>query len=65
MMIHIGYSSVPDKLFRGGDYASNFVTFYDDKNYTHYSSVHPQMDGVFYYDRHVQPSPDPCIGSIL
>lgn len=65
MQIHLGYGSLPDKLFRGVDYASNFVTFYDDKNYTHYSQAHPQLDGIFYYNKFVQPSGDVCINSIL
>lgn len=41
MMIHLGLGSLPDRQFRGADYAANFVTFYDDQNYTRYSSVHP------------------------
>lgn len=65
MMIHLGWGSLPDNTFRGCDFAANFVTFYDDKNYTHYSSVHPQLDGLFYYDKRVQPSGSACMGSIL
>ena len=37
----------------------------DDKNYTHYSEAHPQLDGVVYYDKGIQPSDDPCLGAIL
>jgi hypothetical protein len=52
MMIHIGIGSVPDKLFRGFDYAANFLFMYTDKNYTHYDKLsHPQLDGIFYYDK--------------
>jgi hypothetical protein len=65
MMIHLGFGSLPDKLFRGVDYASNYIAFYNDNNYTHYSASHPQLDGIFYYDKHVQPSGDICIASIL
>ena len=65
MMIHLGYGSLPDNTFRGHDYAANFVMVYDDKNYTHYSQVHPQLDGIFFYDKQVQPSGNPCIGAIL
>lgn len=64
MMIHFGLGSLPDKTFRGGDMAHNFITFYDDKNYTHYRPEHPQFDGIFYYDKGIQPSVDLCIGSI-
>jgi hypothetical protein len=65
MMIHLGWGSLPDKLFRGMDYSPNVVNIYTDSNYTHYSQAHPQLDGVFYYDKHVQPSGDTCIGAIL
>ncbi len=41
MKIHLGIGSVPDKTFRGVDYAANFISFFDDKNYTHYSANHP------------------------
>jgi len=50
-MIHLGWGSLPDNTFRGADYAANFVTFYDDKNYTHYTKEHPQLDGLFYYSK--------------
>lgn len=66
MKIHAGFGSVPDKTFRGVDYAANFVYFYDDKNYTHYDPVsHPQLDGIFYYNKHMQPNKDYCIATIL
>lgn len=47
MMIHLGWASLPDKTFRGMDYASNMLYYYDDKNYTRgwnetrYTAVHP------------------------
>ena len=37
----------------------------DDKNFTHYSDPHPQLEGVVYYDKHVQPSMEMCLGSLL
>ena len=46
--IHLGFASVPDRSFRGYDYAANWLYSYDDKNYTFYSESHPQLDGVFY-----------------
>ena len=38
---------------------------YDDKNYTHYASNHPKKTGIAYFDKHVQPSGDGCVGQIL
>lgn len=70
-MIHLGWGSLPDKTFRGMDYASDMLHYYDDKNYTRgwnetkYTPVHPQLDGVFFFDKFVQPSGNPCLGSIL
>ena len=53
MMIHLGFGSLPDKQFRGVDYASNYLAFYNDTNYPHYSPAHPQFDGIFFYDKFV------------
>ena len=64
-MVHLGSASAIDGELRGYDYAANFLYSYDDKNYTHYSENHPQLDGVFYYDKHVQPSGSACVGNIL
>ncbi|TNV78538.1 hypothetical protein FGO68_gene6550 [Halteria grandinella] len=65
-MIHLGVGSSVDNTFRGVDYSSNDLIFYDDTNYTHYSTdYHPQYDGIFYYDRHVQPSGSTCLKSII
>ena len=64
-MLHLGFGSLPDNTFRGVDYASNLVIFYNDQNYTRYSAEHPQMNGIFFYDKHVQPSTDPCVANIL
>jgi len=66
MKIHLGWGSLPDNTFRGADYAANFVTFYDDKNYTHYDQNTPQLDGLFYYDKGAVPySGDKCMGNVL
>jgi hypothetical protein len=64
IMNHFGVGSLPDKTFRGVNYAANFVSFFNDSNYTHYSESHPQLSGVFYLDRHIQPSGDMCIATI-
>ena len=66
MKIHGGWGSLPDKTFRGMNYAANYVQFFDDKNYTWYNNFsQPQLDGVFFLNKHVQPSDDPCMGNIL
>ena len=64
MRIHIGLSSLPDNSYRGIDYSSNVFENFNDQNYT-YTPQHPQMDGVQYFDKHTQPSDDPCVGNIL
>ena len=63
-MIHLGLGSLPDKSFRGVTYSSNYIEFYNDQNYTHYSDAHPQLPGVFFQDKGIQPSNDFCLGSI-
>lgn len=65
MRIHIGLGSANDRSFRGVLYGYNNLTNFDDSNYTYYSDAHPQMNGVFFWDRHPQPSDDPCMGEIL
>ena len=57
MMIHTGWGSLPDNSFRGADIAANFVKFYDDQHWiAPFTDAHPQMNGVFYYDKFLQPS---------
>ena len=66
MKIHGGWSSLPDNTFLGMDYAANFVSFYSDTNYTMYNPYsHPQLDGIFFLDKHSQPSGDPCLPNTL
>lgn len=65
MKIHLGLGSSVDKTFRGVNYAHNFIDFFDDKNYRHYGPEHPQLNGVFYYDKLMQPSSDVCMASII
>lgn len=66
MKIHGGWASLPDNTFRGMNYAANFVDLFNDRNYYEYNDYsHPQLDGVFFFDKHVQPSNDPCMGNIL
>lgn len=64
MRIHIGLGSKSDNSFRGIQYAHNKVQVFDDSNYI-YTDAHPQLDGVMFFDKHVQPSGDSCVGDIL
>jgi len=64
--IFVGLGSREDNQLRGIEYSAKVLNVYDDKNYTTpYPNAHPQMDGVVFFDKHVQPSNDPCLGSIL
>ena len=44
------------------EYAEKVVNNYDDKNYTHYGAAHPKVQGIAYFDKHVQPSGDKTVG---
>ena len=50
--IHLGVGSAKENNFRVFDYAANLLEAHDDKNYTHYTEAHPQLEGVNYYDKH-------------
>ena len=52
MKIHIGLGSANDQAFRGILYSKNTMINYNDQNYTYYSPAHPQLDGVFFWDKH-------------
>lgn len=48
------------------EYSQNILNNYDDTNYTHYNpKSHPNKTGIAYFDKHVQPSGDSCVGSLL
>jgi hypothetical protein len=63
--IHIGLGSVADHSFRMIEFSENVLNIYDDKNYTHYGKNHPKKDGLAYWDKHVQPSGDSCVGELV
>lgn len=63
--IHIGLGSATDHSFRMFEYAQATLNNYDDQNYTHYAANHPKRTGVAYFDKHVQPSGDSCVGQVL
>ena len=60
--IHIGLGSVKDHSFRMFEYAQHTLNNYDDTNYTNYAANHPKKAGIAYFDKHVQPSKDSCVG---
>jgi len=63
--IHVGIGSRLENKFEGIEMDFNEIHIFDDKNYTYYSDVHPQMDGIMFWDKHPQPSNDQCLGNIL
>lgn len=63
--IHVGLASAADHSFRMFEYAEKTLNNYDDSNYTHYAANHPKKSGIAYFDKHVQPSGDSCVGSVL
>lgn len=64
--IHVGIGSKADNSFEGLRINFDTVEIYNDKNFTNYTAAHPQMDGIMFWNKDlVQPSDDPCFGSIL
>ena len=63
--LHIGLASLEDHSFRMFEYSQQILNNYDDKNYTNYGANHPQKEGIAYFDKHVQPSGDSCVGQLL
>lgn len=63
--IHLGLGSATDHSFRMFEYSEQILNNYDDQNYTHYAANHPKKTGIAYFDKHVQPSGDSCVGLVL
>jgi hypothetical protein len=63
--IHVGLGSATDHSFRMLEYAQDVLNNYNDQNYTHYAANHPKKEGLAYFDKHVQPSGDNCVGQLL
>jgi len=61
--IHIGLGDISGE-FKEIDYAHQSVTVYDDYNFPEYPG-HPKFKGLVYLDKHVQPSHNQCLGSLL
>lgn len=50
--------------FRAIEYSYEIVEVYDDHNSPTWND-HPNFEGLVYIDKHVQPSSDPCMPSLL
>ncbi|CAF4997742.1 unnamed protein product [Rotaria sp. Silwood1] len=50
--------------FRGIEYSANELNVYDWEDMFD-TPNHPRLKDVVYWDKHVQPSNDPCLGSLL
>jgi len=50
--------------FRGIEYSANEFNVYNWQDMFN-TPAHPQLKKVVYWDKHVQPSGDPCLGSLL
>jgi len=54
----------PENEFKAVGYSHDYVLIYDDNTFPVYPA-HPRMNGVVYIDKHVQPSHNPCLASLL
>jgi hypothetical protein len=64
--IYVGVGATEQNELRGIEYAAKSFVVYDDLNFTTpYPEAHPTLEGIFYIDKHVQPSSDPCLGATL
>jgi len=54
----------PQNHFRALEYSYEYVNVYDDMNYPVYPN-HPRYKNVVYIDKHVQPSRNPCLSSLI
>ncbi|CAF4766889.1 unnamed protein product, partial [Rotaria magnacalcarata] len=50
--------------FRGIEYSANELNVYNWEDMFD-TQHHPRLKDVVYWDKHVQPSDDPCLGSLL
>ena len=47
------------------EYARDYIKSFNSSNLQSDNPQHPQLPDVIYVDKHVQPSHDPCLGSLL
>ncbi|KJE94290.1 hypothetical protein CAOG_04958 [Capsaspora owczarzaki ATCC 30864] len=62
--IFVGIGSSHDNQFRACEYSNPSLNVFDDVNYPTYAN-HPLMEGLVFVDKHVQPSNDPCMTSLV
>eukprot|EP00761_Pharyngomonas_kirbyi_P012196 gb/GECH01012223.1/.p1 GENE.gb/GECH01012223.1/~~gb/GECH01012223.1/.p1 ORF type:complete len:436 (+),score=87.35 gb/GECH01012223.1/:1-1308(+) len=63
--IFVGLGDSKMNQFRAVEYSHENVTVLDDKNFPAYPPDHPQMNGLVFIDKHVQPSHHRCLGSLM
>eukprot|EP00042_Codosiga_hollandica_P049930 m.587845 g.587845 ORF g.587845 m.587845 type:complete len:423 (+) comp57990_c1_seq2:175-1443(+) len=63
--LFIGLGSNYTNQFRVVNYATKSVHVWDDLNFPAYPPAHPLFEGLVFVDKNVQPSTDPCLGSLL
>ena len=61
--IHVGIGDSTTNTFSGLEIAANAYNVYNDSSLEW--AGHPLIPGVFYWDKHAQPSHDPCLGELL
>jgi len=62
--IFVGLGDNKINQFRAVEYSEEYVRVGDDVNFPEWDG-HPSMANVVYIDKHVQPSSNPCLGSLL
>lgn len=62
--IHLGIGDSKSNEFRGVEYSYKELNIYDWQN-QYESEGHPRLKQVVYWDKHKQPSNNPCLGSLL
>mmetsp|Transcript_6283 Transcript_6283/g.9131 ORF Transcript_6283/g.9131 Transcript_6283/m.9131 type:complete len:431 (+) Transcript_6283:29-1321(+) len=62
--IHIGVGDSVTNRFAGIEYSYKELNIYDWSTQPEYQE-HPRMKDVVYWDKHVQPSHHPCLGSLM
>lgn len=62
--IHIGIGDSVSNRFAGVEYSWKELNIYDWSTQPEYTE-HPRLKDVVYWDKHVQPSHHPCLGSLM
>jgi hypothetical protein len=62
--VGVGAPTSPER-FTIVEYARDYVRHFNDSNLQSDNPQHPQLSDIVYVDKHVQPSGDPCLGSLL